>query len=79
MTKVNIQQARTQLSRLLERVASGEEIVIARAGTPVAKLVPFHEEHEPRRLGLYAGQIQLAPDFDDLPEELRAAFEGEAL
>ena len=76
MTRVNIHEAKTQLSRLLERVARGEEIVIARAGKPVARLVPWTAPR-PRVLGLFAGEIEIADDFDELPEDIQAAFEGE--
>ena len=75
--QVNIHEAKTQLSRLLERVDAGEEVVIARAGKPVARLVPFRDQAPPRRLGLFAGQVQIAADFDELPEDQRRAFGGE--
>jgi antitoxin (DNA-binding transcriptional repressor) of toxin-antitoxin stability system len=51
--------------------------VIARSGKPVARLVPIEVRREPRRLGQFAGQIRIAPDFDALPADLQAAFEGE--
>jgi prevent-host-death family protein len=73
---VNIHEAKTHLSRLLERVAKGEEVVIAKAGKPVARLIPFSPRGK-RVLGLDAGKIWIAPDFDELPEDLQAAFEGE--
>lgn len=76
MDQVNIHQAKTQLSRLLERVASGEEIVIAKSGKPVAKLVPFHEGV--RQPGRLKGKIKISRDFDaPLPDSLAAAFRGE--
>ena len=73
---VNIHEAKTHLSRLLERVASGEEIIIAKAGHPVAKLVPV--ERKPRRVpGTHKDLIYIADDFDEpLPAELLDAFEG---
>ena len=77
MTKVNLHEAKTHLSRLVDRAAAGEEIVIARAGRPVARLVPLERPAGPRPLGLYAGQISVAPDFDELPADIQAAFEGE--
>ena len=61
---VNVHAAKTHLSRLLERVEAGEEITLARAGKPVAKLVPYEARREPRRLGLLAGQIWVASDWD---------------
>lgn len=73
---VNIHEAKTHLSRLLERVAAGEEVVIAKAGKPIAKLIPFAAPRK-RVLGLDAGKIWIAPDFDELPADLLAAFEGE--
>ncbi len=76
MDVVNIHHAKTQLSRLLERVEAGEEIVIARNGTPVAKLVPM--TLQPRQPGRLKGKVKLSPEFDNpLPENIAAAFRGE--
>jgi prevent-host-death family protein len=61
---VNVHEAKTQLSRLLERVAAGEEIVIAKAGRPVARLVPFAGAVATRQSGRYAGRGYIAADFD---------------
>jgi prevent-host-death family protein len=77
MTNVNVHEAKTQLSKLLERVERGEEVVIARAGKPVAKLVPYEAEKKPRKPGGWEGRVWIAPDFDELPEEIAAAFRGE--
>ncbi len=75
MDQVNIHQAKTQLSRLLERVAAGEEIVIAKSGKPLAKLVPFREVV--RQPGRLKGKIKIGRDFDaPLPDALAAAFRG---
>lgn len=75
--KVNTHQAKTQFSRLLRRVASGEEITIANRGVPVARLVPVPSAKAKRVLGDLSGQIWIAPDFDaPLPDDLLAAFEG---
>jgi prevent-host-death family protein len=72
----NVHDAKTHLSRLLERVAQGEEVIIAKSGRAVAKLVPVPAE--PRRPGRLKGRIHLGPDFDEpLPEEVLAAFRGE--
>jgi len=72
----NVHDAKTHLSKLLERVARGEEVIIAKSGRPVAKLVPVAAE--PRRPGRLKGRIRLGPDFDEpLPEEVLAAFRGE--
>jgi prevent-host-death family protein len=72
---VNIHEAKTHLSRLVERVEAGEEVVIARAGRPVARLVPFTHRTAPRRPGLWRGQVELAPDFDVTDDRLLADFE----
>jgi prevent-host-death family protein len=76
MEVFNVHDAKTHLSRLLERVAKGEEIIIAKSGRPVAKLVRVAVE--PRRPGRLKGRIRIGSDFDDpLPEEVLAAFRGE--
>lgn len=69
--------AKTQLSRLLARVEAGEEIIIARSGRPVARLVPLRDDRSPRTPGGWEGQVRIAPDFDELPPDLAAAFNGE--
>lgn len=72
----NVHDAKTNLSRLLERVAQGEEIIIAKSGRPVAKLVRMAVE--PRRPGRLKGRIRVGPDFDEpLPDKILAAFRGE--
>ena len=77
MKTVNTHQAKTQFSKLLKRVAQGEEIVIANRGVPVARLLPIPAKAAHRELGKYEGSIVIAEDFDaPLPEELLAAFEG---
>jgi prevent-host-death family protein len=77
--QVNIHEAKTHLSRLVEEVAAGEEIVIAKAGRPIAKLVPVEREVEPRQLGALRGKIWMADDFDQpLPPEILARFHGDA-
>ena len=63
MDSVNVHTAKTHLSRLLERVERGEEILIARNGTPVARLAPL--TRKPRRPGRLAGKVRLLDDFDD--------------
>jgi len=78
MRQVNIHQAKTQLSQLLEDVARGDEIVIAKAGKPIARLVAIEATNQPRRRGLLKGQIVMAADFDaPLPAEVLASFEGD--
>jgi prevent-host-death family protein len=78
MRIVNMLEAKTHLSRLVEEVERGEDIVIARAGTPVARLIPYVEERRPRVPGLLKGKIWMSDDFDEPDEELIALFyEGE--
>jgi prevent-host-death family protein len=78
MTEVNIHEAKTHLSRLLQRVAEGEEITIARAGVPVARLVAVEQKKSVRPMGFARGEIWIADDFDDrLPDDLLAEFYGE--
>ena len=75
---VNIHEAKTHLSKLLQRVIAGEEIVIAKSGRPVARLVPFAPIPKQRTAGSAKGKIWIAPDFDaPLPDDLLKAFEGE--
>lgn len=76
-TTVNIHEAKTHLSRLVQRAAAGEEIVIAKAGEPVARLVPMGPNRQPRRLGGMRGRIVIHDGFDVLPDDVLAAFEGE--
>lgn len=76
-TTVNIHEAKTQLSQLLLRVSSGEEVIIARAGTPVARLVPYTPRPARRVPGIAAGKITMADDFTaPLPEDELRAWEG---
>ncbi len=74
---VNIHAAKTHLSRLVERVEGGEEITLARAGRPVARIVPYRQRTEPRPLGLWTGRVWLAPDWDapDVDAEIAALFD----
>ena len=77
MRQVNIHEAKTHLSRLLDEVNKGDEIVIARAGKPVARLVGLNTERPRRQLGLLKDQIWVADDFDaPLPDDLLDLFEG---
>lgn len=75
MPITNISEAKAQLSALIERVLAGEEIVIGKAGKPVAKLVRFERPRRPRVPGALKGRIRIADDFDELPGDLSAAFE----
>lgn len=73
----NLYEAKTSLSRLVDRAANGEEIILSKAGKPLAKLVPFNRPTEPRQPGGWEGRMRIAEDFDDpLPPEMEAAFEG---
>lgn len=76
---VNVHEAKTNLSKLLARVEAGEEIVIARAGKPVAKLIPAMGGSEPRKPGRWAGKVSVPDDFDaPLPHEVQRYFDGES-
>jgi prevent-host-death family protein len=74
---VNVYEAKTHLSQLLDRAAAGEEIIIARAGRPVARLVALAEQSRERVPGGWRGKVSMAADFDELPAEIEAAFRGE--
>lgn len=74
--QVNIHEAKTHLSRLIERVETGEEIVLARAGRPVARLIAFTPRRDPRVPGAWRGCVDIASDFDVTTEELINAFES---
>lgn len=75
MRQVNVHEAKTHLSRLIDEAAAGEDIVIARAGTPVARLTLLSAEPKPRPIGLFAGQtLRIAADFDDLPADIAEAL-----
>jgi prevent-host-death family protein len=77
MRTVNIHAAKTHLSRLVDDAAQGEEIVIAKAGKPVARLVALTDSRPPRRLGGLRGKIKIPEDFDaPLPDDILDAFEG---
>lgn len=75
---VNMHEAKTHLSRLVDRAAAGEEVVIGKAGRPVARLVAYDENREPRSPGALRGRIWMADDLDDTPEEVISSFEGSA-
>jgi len=74
---VNVHEAKTHFSKLLERVAKGEEVVIAKAGKPVARLVPIAEPPQPRKLGGIEGLIEIPDDFDAPLPELEAIYEDD--
>jgi prevent-host-death family protein len=74
MEIANIHEARSQLSRLVERAMNGEEVIIARAGTPMVRLVPIRRDDSPRRGGQWKGRVRIAEDFDVLPDDIADAF-----
>jgi prevent-host-death family protein len=76
MRQVNVHDAKTQLSSLLEAVEAGERVVIARAGKPVAVLSPYRAATRRRKLGLFAGEATILDGFDELPSDIAAAFDG---
>ncbi len=77
MEKINVHDAKTHFSRLLDRAEKGEEFVIAKAGKPVARLGPLRDKPKKRRLGGLKGKIKVPDDFDaPLPESVLRAFEG---
>lgn len=70
----NISEAKAQLSALVERVMAGQEVIIGKAGKPVAKLVRYEPTERPRKPGALKGKITIADDFDDLPDDVAEAF-----
>lgn len=77
MQIVNIHDAKTNLSKLIEKTLKGEDIVIGKAGKPVVKIVAYKKKLKPRKLGLWKGKVWVAPDFDDESEEINKLFYGE--
>ncbi len=79
MTTVNIHEAKTQLSKLVDQAARGESFVIAKAGKPLVKVVALAAPTKPKRLGFLAGEIAVPDDFDEMGErEIAALFNAEA-
>ena len=74
MHVTNISEAKTHLSALIEKVMAGEEVIIGKAGKPVAKLVRYEGNAEPRQPGALKGKIKIAKDFDELPDDIAEAF-----
>ena len=78
MRQVNIHEAKTHLSRLVAEALEGNEIVIAKAGKPLVRLVPVEQARRRRQGGAWKGRMRIAPDFDaPLPPDIQAAFEGD--
>jgi prevent-host-death family protein len=78
MTMVGIQEAKTQLSKLVERAARGEEIILVRAGKAVARLTAYVEKPHARKPGIWKGKVVFPKGFDELPPALKRAFRGDA-
>jgi prevent-host-death family protein len=77
MTAINIYEAKTQLSKLVERAAAGKDVIIARGGKPVARLTQLASPPRKLRFGLLKGKVKVAKDFDaPLAEDVLAQFEG---
>lgn len=77
MQVVNIHEAKTNLSKLIEKTSKGEEVIIAKAGQPVAKLSSYQQPLKPRKLGLLKGKIFVPDDFNEEDEEINKLFYGE--
>ena len=78
MEITNIHQAKTHLSQLVERARRGEEVIIGKAGRPVAKLMAYEQDTRPRQGGQWRGKVKISDQFDELPDEIAAAFRGDA-
>ena len=78
MKTVNVSEAKARISQLLDLVAIGEEVLIARAGKPIAKLIPYQINQPPRKPECWKGKVKIATGFDELPPSLLAAFRGES-
>ena len=74
MQMINIHQAKTNLSKLIQKTLNGEDIVIAKAGKPVAKLIAYKEKLKPRKPGLWKGKIWMSDDFNDEDPEINKMF-----
>jgi prevent-host-death family protein len=74
MQITNIHEAKSQLSKLVERALEGEEVIIARAGKPMVRLVPVRDNDTPRKGGQWKGKVRIAEDFDVLPEDVAQSF-----
>lgn len=75
MTRVKIHAAKTNFSRLIQEVEQGKEVIVQRGDKPVAKIVPYVEERKRPKFGALKGQIWMAPDFDEIPEDFREYIE----
>jgi len=76
MKNANIHEATTHLSKLIDSVLAGEDVIISRAGKPLVRLVPYKGAFKPRQPGVWKGQVKIADDFDEESEEVNALFYG---
>jgi prevent-host-death family protein len=74
MEIVNISEAKAQLSALIEKVMAGEDVIIGKAGKPVARIIKYENNRQPRQPGALKGKIKIAEDFDALPDDIAVAF-----
>lgn len=74
MEIANIHDAKSHLSKLIEQAMNGEEVIIAKAGRPMVRLVPIHADATPRQGGQWKGRVRIADDFDTLPDDVASAF-----
>jgi prevent-host-death family protein len=74
MANADIDEAKSQLSKLVDRALQGEEVIIARSGTLMVRLVPVNRDDSPRRGGQWKGKVRIAPDFDELPDDIARIF-----
>ena len=74
MQVTNISEAKAQLSALIEKVLAGEDVIIGKAGKPVARLDPYEHSRQPRQPGALKGKIEISDDFDELPGDMARAF-----
>ena len=78
MQVTNIHKAKSHLSKLVELAFEGEEVIICKAGKPMARLIGYQSTMQPRTPGYWKGKISISKDFDQLPEHIAAAFQGES-
>ena len=76
MKTVNIQSAKTHLSRLVEAAVAGDEIILAKAGKPLVRLIPVQPDVSPRRAGAWKGKVRMAKDFNAADDRITGLFEG---
>lgn len=76
MRVTNIHEAKTHLSKYVELAFEGEEVIICKAGKPMARLIGYREDTSPRKPGYWKGKVVIAEDFDELPSDILKAFQG---